>query len=131
MGGGYTSLAFYDSGSASQRYKPALSYYDAQDTALRFARCTSAWDGWSVSVVASSGSQGQYSNLYFDSGNRANIFFYNRTKVKAQRAVLNGSSWTINSPSTGGQEIRLALRGANVAFTDSDATTDHMYVTIL
>jgi len=132
LGGGYTSLAFYDSGvNDGHQFKPAMTYYDGQDTALRFARCSTAWNTWSIQVVASKGSQGQYSNLFFDSANRANIFYYDRTHVRAQRAILSGSTWSFTTPATGGQEIHVSLFGTNLAFSNSDSTTDNLYVTIL
>jgi hypothetical protein len=108
-----------------------MSYYDSQDTALRFARCTSAWDTWSVQVVASSGSQGQYTNLFFDSQNRPTIFFYDRSHAKAKRALLSGGSWSLSNLAPGGQEIHVTLFGANLAYSNADSTTDTVYVTIL
>ncbi|MDB5324322.1 MAG: exported protein of unknown function [Phycisphaerales bacterium] len=95
-GGGFISLAF------DQNSNPAFSYYDAQNSDLRFARFTGT--KWSTTTVASKRSQGLYTNLFFDAGNGGNpvIYYFNKTNNTLMDARSDGSTWTYEVLATGG-----------------------------
>jgi len=132
IGGGYVSLAFYDSGTAdTKRYKPAMSYYDAQNTAVRYAKALDNGLTWSTQVVAEKKIQGLYTNLFFDSAGKANIFYFNRTDNLAVRAVLSKSGWGFTTLHAGGREIHTTLtaKGAIAYSTlDEDIATLNVFI---
>ena len=109
--GGYVSLAFYDSGTNdNKRYKPAMSYYDASESALRFAKSSDGGATWSADYVpgATKNIQGLYTQLIFDSLGQAQIFFFDRTNNEARRAILNNKGWTVTDLRAGGREIHVS-----------------------
>lgn len=107
--GGYVSLAFYDSGSNdTKRYKPAMSYYDASESGLRFAKSTDGGAAWSTQYVATKSVQGLYTSLFFDAAGKANIFFFDRTNNEAKRAVLTGTDWALTDLRAGGREMHVS-----------------------
>ncbi len=130
IAGGYVSLAFYDSGTSdSHRYKPAMSYYDAANSALRFARSTDGTATWSAQTVASKNIQGLYTNLFFDSKGKANIFYYNRSSNEAIRAVLNKSTWSFTDLGSGGREIHVSLNSAGgISYSSLDESVGELNV---
>ena len=96
IAGGYVSLAFYDSGSNdSHRYKPAMSYYDAGNTALRYAYSTDSGGTWVTQTVVSAKIQGLYTQLFFDSAGDANIFYYDRSDNELIWAVFKKHKWRL------------------------------------
>jgi hypothetical protein len=107
-GGGYISMN-YNNGM------PAFSYYDAFNADLKYAQ-RSARGRWAISTVASSNSQGLYTDLAwtFDT-NQPAIVYYNKTADSVMLAYRRlDLSWGFETEATGG--------GRNV--TASDAPSD-------
>ena len=102
----FLSLAF---NNANQ---PAISYYDASPANLEFA--TRASGTWQHSTVASRGAVGQFTNLWFDDVNAANIVYYSRKanalyhvwgtapNWSAETLRLNGGTNAVAAPTTDG-----------------------------
>ena len=88
-----------------------MTYYDASQSGLRFAKSSDGGASWSADYVpgATKGVQGLYTSLLFDSAGNANIFFFDRTNNEARRAVLNGSTWTLTDLRAGGREMHVAM----------------------
>ena len=84
--GGYVSLAFYDSGTNdSKRYKPAMSYYDASQSGLRYAKShRRRRDMVSRSTVATKDSRACTRSSSSTTAGQANIFFFDRTNNEAR-----------------------------------------------
>lgn len=125
LAGGYASLSFYDTGSSdpTTRYRPAATYYDAGETALRYSYFDGS--GWRPQIVAARKIQGLYTNLIFTgaAGNqKPNLFYYDRSNNLGKRAV--GSSvaggWVFTSLATGGRAMQVAQFGSAVAYTTLD-----------
>jgi hypothetical protein len=131
-GATYESLAFYDSKTTdSRRYKPAVSYYDVADSALKYAKSTDGPSRWSIKTVARNSVQGTFSNLYFDSKNRATIFFYHRVQNHLYRALETATSWSFTDLGAGGREVHVSRDAAtgHVAYTSVNSTD--MDVTVI
>jgi hypothetical protein len=121
MGGGYTSLAYEPFKAEGDVYHPAISYYDSSNSALKFAR-QGGNGAWDATTVISQGTQGLYTSLTYDAGNRPNIFFFKKTNVTAYRAYRSGGTWKFNYLGTGGREIQTARKpSGEVAYTNLDA----------
>jgi hypothetical protein len=122
-GGGYTSLAFEPYTDTDGRYHPTISYYDSSNSALKFARQSGNLSGaWSAQTVISQGAQGMYTSLFYDGGQRPNIFFFKKTNVTAYRAVRNGGTWKFTYLGTGGREAQTSRKSTGeVAVTNLDA----------
>lgn len=119
-GGGYVSVAYYDSGAAgTRRFRPAMSYYDAGESALRFSRSTDGLGAWESEVVSSVGVRGLYSNLVFGASGSATILYFDRTNNAAWRAVQGTGSWTNELLRAGGRELHVARRADGVLFYSS------------
>jgi hypothetical protein len=119
-GGGYTSLAFepYQDGG---KYNPAMTYYDSSNSALKFSR-QNPNGSWANSSVISAGVQGLYTSLFYDVGNRPNIFFFKKTNVTAYRAVKKSGAWAFTFLGTGGREAQVARKASGaLAFTNLDS----------
>jgi hypothetical protein len=125
LAGGYSSLAFYDTNGSDPtvRYRPAVSYYDAGDTALKY----SYFDGsaWNPQTVASAKIQGLYTNLFFTGAagkQKPNIYFFDRTNNLAKRAL--GSSptgtWGFVTLAPGGRALATAASAFGTAYTSLD-----------
>ena len=127
-----TSLAFYDSGSDdNKRYKPLVSYYNADAQDLRVGKNTDGGSGWSKMTVASKNEVGQGSQLFVDSKNRATVYFWDRTAGKLLRSVLDGTKWSQTTVATGGRNTRLArTTGGHVSYTLLDETSDRLSVIV-
>lgn len=110
-GGGNISLAF------DQNNLPAFSYYDAANANLKFARFGN--NKWNVSTLASKGSQGLYTNLFFDPGNDflPVIYYYNKTNDALTVARSNSSTWEFEVLAAGGG------RNNHVSLNTSDFET--------
>jgi hypothetical protein len=102
----FLSLAFNNSN------QPAISYYDASPANLEFA--TKSSGAWVHSTVAARGAVGQFTNLWFDNTNAANIVYYSR-KANALYHVwgtapawsaaelrLNGGTLAVATPTVDG-----------------------------
>jgi hypothetical protein len=131
--GGYVSLAYYDSKSNDdERYKPAMSYYDAANSALRFAMSSDRGSTWSTQAVATANVQGLYTSLFFDSTGRANILYFNRTGNTAIRAILTGKKWAFTTISSGGREMHVSLAaGGGIAYSELDESIGELDVKFL
>src|SRR5262249_55415503 len=124
IAGGYVSLAFYDSGqSGEKKYEPAMSFYDAANTALQYAFSTHARADWSSQTVASKNIQGLYTNLFFDSSGDPNIFYYNRSANEEIQAILHKGTWTFTNLRAGGRETHVSVDSdGTIAYSDLDET---------
>jgi hypothetical protein len=108
IGGGFISLA-YDSGN-----RPNMSYYDAYNADLKFAHSTGS--AWQTETVASSLSQGLYTNLYMD-GTTADILYYNKSTDAVFRAVGAIGSWDVGPVVTdGGRHVFYTRFGRSQRF---------------
>ncbi|HEV2292486.1 MAG TPA: alginate lyase family protein [Tepidisphaeraceae bacterium] len=118
--GGYVSLQFQPTRTARGRFEPAVSYYDANETSVKFA----TYDGvdWTLRTVAADGNVGLYTNLIYDEGKRANVLFYNKSGNHSYRATLTtGNRWLISPLSVGGREMSVARHGSGtLAYTTLD-----------
>ncbi len=132
-GGGYVSLAYYDTGkNGAERYKPAMSYYDAGNSALKYAQATDAGSSWETQTVASAKVQGLYTNLLFDAGGKVNIFYYDRSDNEAMWAVLKKGNWTFTPLRGGGREMHISQDDAgNIAYSSLNEATGHLNVFII
>lgn len=121
-GGGYASLAYYDTRAMSgRRYQPAVSYYDAGETALRFATSADSGATWASEVVASAGVQGLYCQLLFDADGTPGVWYFDRSNNEAVRAVRGRNGWTRTDLRAGGREIHVATNSAGaVAYSSLD-----------
>lgn len=111
-GGGNISLAF------DQNELPAFSYYDAANANLKFARYGNG--KWNTSTLASKGSQGLYTNLFFDPGNSflPVIYYYNKTADALMTArATDSSTWEFETLAAGGG------RNNHVTLNSSDFET--------
>ncbi len=80
---------------------PALSYYNADDGDLIFAR----FDGseWSLETVASDGDVGKFSSLQFDAEGRPHITFFEDlggASGRVEYAVRDAGTWTVEEVGT-------------------------------
>ncbi len=124
-GGGYTSLAF------DSTNMPGVSYYDAANSAVKFSQ----YDGkvWTNKTIASQQVQGLYTQFYFNSSNKATIFFFDKTHNLMKRATGTVySSWSVADMEAGGREIHISISPTgNIAYTNLDENLGYMDVTIL
>ena len=51
-------------------------------------------------TVVSTGAVGLYTSLFYDAGNRPNIFYFKKTNNTAYRAKRTGSTWGVRSHSS-------------------------------
>jgi hypothetical protein len=126
------SIAFYDSGlGGTKPYKPAMSYYDVYDSGLWLAKAIDDGATWKFTDIASKGTQGQYSSLFFDSNNNANIYYYNTGANQSARAIV-GKSITYTILGSGGEEMHIA-RGPSgwIGYTALDETLGELDVRII
>jgi hypothetical protein len=133
ISGGYASLAFFDSGNAdpTKRWMPSISYYDAFDTALRYAYTVNGTT-WSSQRIAFNGNQGLYTSLFYDLSGRANIFYFDRTSLTAKRAKKIGANWTVSALLTGGREMNVAMKSTGaLAYTTLDESLPRLDVQFL
>jgi hypothetical protein len=88
---------------------------------LKFARQND--DGtWATDTVIESGAQGLYTSLFYDLGDRANIFFFKKSTTTAYRAIKKRGAWAFSYLGTGGREIQTSFRpDGTVAWTNLDA----------
>ncbi len=122
--GGYTSLAFDSSN------RPAVSFYDSASTGLRYASSsgdTSEGVRFTTTTVTEIGAVGSYSNLLFDE-DRPTIYYFDRSRDKATRAIFVGGKWTTAALATGGREINVAHFNGTVAFTNLDESVPELEV---
>jgi hypothetical protein len=131
--GGFVSLAFYDSGqSGKHRYQPAMTYYDAGESSLRYSTSMDGGATWEHDIVASVGVQGLYTNLLFEAGGKANIFYYDRTNNEAIRAVLSHGNWTLYNLRAGGREIHASISSdGSIAYSSLNEKTGKLNVFVI
>jgi hypothetical protein len=103
--------------------RPAISYYDAGNGDLKFARWTGS--AWEVSIVDSSGDVGLYTSLAIDSSGYNHISYYDASNQDLKYARWDGLNWLIRqADSTGdvGQHTSLALdvnKNPHISYYDS------------
>jgi hypothetical protein len=104
IGGGYTSLAYDGSNN------PAFSYYDAWNADLKFARFNASQ--WETDTVASTLSQGLYTNLFIDSAGEADILYYSKSTDDVFRATGSIGNWSVATlVDDGGRHVFYARYG--------------------
>jgi hypothetical protein len=93
------------------------------------------YDGkvWTNKTIASQQVQGLYTQFYFNSANKATIFFFDKTHNLMKRASGTvKTSWSVADMEAGGREIHLSLNSSgNIAYTNLDENLGYMDVTIL
>ena len=87
-----------------------MSYYDSTNSALKFARQSAGGVVDRRTTVIAQGVQGLYTSLFYDAGNRPNIFFFKKTNVTAYRAARSGGTWKFTYLGTGGREAQTARK---------------------
>jgi|GEM_PF-2381931 len=128
ISGGYISMAFFKSGSSdpARAFLPAVSYYDATTTSLRFAYASNPNYGFTAATIANK-KQGLYSKLFFSGTNQnsINIYYFDRTNNVAKRYAgsLNWATSTISSSvyttlAAGGRELHVSRFGSSVVYTN-------------
>ena len=131
IAGGYLDLSFYDSGTTSDRYKPAASYYDAGNTALKFAYKTGGTEQtvWKNETVNDKKVQGLYTQLYFE-GAKPRVLYFDRTNNQALFAYSTGlgKGWSFSSLGTGGREIHISPFNGGYAYSSLDESVGLMKV---
>jgi hypothetical protein len=119
--GGAISLAF----DANDR--PAFSYYDGYYGDLKYARWTGS--AWQTTRLASSGTQGEYSNLAFDADG-ANIVYYNRSTNSIDLSLGMVGDWQVTRLiNSAGSNIAAALSpggGLTMTFLQSHSNALHL-----
>lgn len=83
--GQYTSIA------VDSNRRPHISYYDADNRDLKYARWTGS--GWDIDRVDSTGTVGKYSSIALDSDNDPYIAYYNDTIDGLRFASKSSGSW--------------------------------------
>jgi hypothetical protein len=127
-GGGYTSLCYEPFKDGDGTYHAAMSYYDSTNSALKYARYAGG-GSWANSTVISTGVQGLYTTLFYDSANRPNIFFFKKTNNTAYRAK-KAASWSFTYLGTGGREMQVA-RKADGSLANTNLDVDGLRVDFL
>jgi hypothetical protein len=126
--GGYISLAFFKSGSTdpTRAFLPAVSYYDASVTSLKFSYAKDPNFNFAATLIANK-KQGLYSQLFFSGSNqdKINIYYYDRNNNMAKRysGTLTWSSSKISKSAyavlaDGGREVHVAISDdGDIAYT--------------
>ncbi len=102
--GTYTSLAL------DQADVPRISYMDATNTDLKYARyvgsggnCGPGNNTWRCEVVDNNGNTGYYTSLVLDASGNPHISYYSGIGAEDLRyAYYNGTSWTVELVDTAG-----------------------------
>jgi hypothetical protein len=100
--GAYASLAFDASGN------PAISYYDATNSSLKYASFNGT--SWDITTVDSAGDVGWYTSLAFDAAGNPTISYYDFTVPShgnLRYASFNGISWDITTIDYSGNNVGL------------------------
>jgi len=121
--GGYISLAF------DRSNRPAISHYDSERGDLRFAKAIlntrTGLMRFGAQTVASRGTVGAYSALYYDAAGVATILFRDKSHDQLVQARFR-DTWTITPLADGGREAHVARYGKQVAFTNVDDTSAYV-----
>src|SRR5258706_854428 len=122
FGAGELSLAYGPSN------RPAVSYYDAYNADLKFAQFNGS--SWDSGTVASSLSQGLYSNLTILSDGTADILYYNKSADAVFRATVTLGNWSVGPVITGGgRHVSVARYGnSRHIFSYYQASTDSLQI---
>jgi hypothetical protein len=135
LAGGYASLAFYDTGGAdpATRYRPAASYYDAGETALKYSHFNGS--NWVPQIVAAAKIQGLYTNLFFTGAagsQRPTIYYYDRSNNLAKRVVGASAAggWTYTNLGAGGRALQVASFGSSVFYSTLDEAVGELKVLV-
>ncbi len=110
-GAAYTSLNIHND-------QAFISYQDLTNGDLKFAiRQNGEWDNETVYTPANTGS---WSQLLFDSDDKAHIVFYSKSKRLAYQAVGSFGSWSVTKIGSGGNWLSAAENadGTSLAFAD-------------
>ncbi len=121
------SMAFSPIKDNNGIYEPGVSYYDAGNSALKYA----ITDGqtWYTTTVASTGKQGLYSNLFYNDAGTATIMYFDKTHNRSLRATGIFRKWSISNMNAGGREMKLARRtDGEIAFSGLDEAIPELTV---
>ena len=130
IGGGYMSMAFSPVADSAGVYQPSVSYYDAGNSALKFAVTNGLT--WSTKTIASAGKQGLYTNLIYDNAGVASIFYFDKSFNRAWRAKGGFKSMTLTSLGSGGRELQVARKTTGaLAWTNLDESIPQLSVAFL
>ena len=81
----YTSIAL------GQDQRPAISYYDATTTYLRYTYFTGS--NWEKQTVDNENQVGKYTSLAMTSNNQPRISYYDGEEANLRLAIWMGSYW--------------------------------------
>ncbi len=79
--------------------QPHISYYDATNGDLKYARQSGSWQ---VETVDSAGDVGQYTSIALDGAGRPHISYYDATNDTLKYAYHNGSTWQVQPVAVAG-----------------------------
>jgi hypothetical protein len=69
-------------------------------------------------TVVNNGLVGSYSSLFFDTGNKPTILYFDRTNSQIARAVFASNKWTTGLLGPGGRDIHVARFNSTTAYTN-------------
>ena len=116
--GGVTSLAFDASEQA------AVTYYDSKQSALEIAHFSAKAKVFSSSYVATAGTVGQSSSLFYSKKGVATVFYTDTTHHADVKAVLTKGKWVSTILKSGGSSVDAAAYGTGFAYLDGSVDGD-------
>ena len=81
---------------------PHISYYDATNGDLKYAKWNGAASTWAIQSVDGAGDVGQYLSLQLDSAGNPHISYYDSTNGDLKYAKWNGAAWAIQTVDSAG-----------------------------
>jgi len=109
-GGGVSEVGLWSSLALNSNGQPCVSYYDAMNTSLRYARREGA--SWQATTVVSAGDVGSYTSLALDAADHPHICYHDATNsdlLIAYRANLGWYTETVDSAGSVGIEPSIVL----------------------
>ncbi len=109
---GTAPVGHYSSVTLDANERPHISYYDAGNGDLRYARRT--FPGWQSEMVDSSGVVGEYTSLALDESGNPHISYHDDTNGNLKYACRDASGWSVQAVDSAGdvgEWTSLALDG--------------------